>query len=108
MEMPLIGEFEGGAQFDFGVWISVSERNWDIYWEGFESGKYVEEGCFGYLSNSISVYPDSFNLPADVYFGSGNQRPKVVLHERNHPLVNDQMTGMRVEIIEALASKWKH
>jgi hypothetical protein len=108
IQMPLLTNTDDVAQFGFGVWMSVSERSWKIYEKGFKSGKYSEEGCFAYLSNDIAAYPGSFNLPSDIYFGTGNQRPKVVLHDRNHPLVNDQMKGMQVEILEAIASKWKH
>jgi hypothetical protein len=108
MEMPLIGGKGVDDQFDFGVWMSISEQSWNIYWIGFRSGKYAEEGCFGYLSNNISTYPNSFNLRADIYFQPDSQRPLVELHSFDHPLVHDQCHGMKIEIVEALASKWQH
>ncbi len=106
LPMPVSG-FDD-LEFGFGVWMSVSERSWDIYQGGFDSGKYAEDGCFGYLGNSISAYPDSLHLNCDVYFQPGRQRPRVHIHKCENPLAIDQLDGIKIEIIEALDSKSPH
>ena len=108
LELPLILPDASSGEFQFGVWMSVSERSWNIYLDGYDSGDYAEEGCFGYLSNLITAYPDSFNLPADVYFRSDSLRPLVVLHEGSNPFISDQRNGMNVEVLESLLAKSKH
>jgi hypothetical protein len=94
-----------GEAFEFGVWMSVSEASWHIYREGFDTRNYQSEGCFGYLSNRIAGFSDTINLPADVYFGKNNQRPRVQLHESEHPLVLAQINGLQLSAVENLASR---
>ena len=108
MKMPLIIEIGKSEEFQFGVWMSVSERSWNIYWDGYDDESYAEDGCFGYLSNTISVYPDSFNLPGDVYFQNEGFRPMVVLHNGSHRLALDQQAGMPVEVVERLMENREH
>jgi hypothetical protein len=108
MELPLILSDNSVGEFQFGVWMSVSERSWNIYQDGYDTENFAEEGCFGYLSNQISAYPDSFNLPADVYFRKEGWRPLVLLHNGPNALIFDQQNGMRVEVLESLLSNMKH
>jgi hypothetical protein len=87
-------------EFHFGVWVSVSERSWNIYRSGFDSGVYGEEGCFGYLMHEIPDYEGSYLLRADVFFQPENLRPSVILQEAAHPLVAAQRHGIEVAQIE--------
>ena len=81
-------------EFGFGVWMSVSAQSCDVYEAGFDSGHYAKPGCFGYLMHQIAEYPGSFLLHADVEFWPGNERPRVFLHDADHPLVNAQENGV--------------
>jgi hypothetical protein len=96
---------ETGEAFELGVWMSVSEASLHIYREGFDTGVYQSQGCFGYLSNRIAEFSDTINLPADIYFRNGNQRPLVQLHKSEHPLVVAQMNGLELSTVEKLASR---
>ncbi|BCG94976.1 DUF2199 domain-containing protein [Mesorhizobium sp. 131-2-1] len=87
-------------EFCFGVWMSLSERSWNVYRDGFDSGQYEVELCFGYLMHDIPEYPSSMLMHANVVFQPGNQRPKVFLHEADHPLVAAQRDGVDVTQIE--------
>ncbi|TGU18065.1 DUF2199 domain-containing protein, partial [Mesorhizobium sp. M4B.F.Ca.ET.150.01.1.1] len=51
-------------EFCFGVWMSVSERSWNVYRDGYDSGQYEDELCFGYLMHDIPEYPSSMHLHA--------------------------------------------
>jgi hypothetical protein len=108
MEMPLAYDQEGDAQFDFGVWMAVSEHSWNTYWKGFRSGRFAVDTCEGQLSNAISIYPDSLNLSAEIYFQHAYQRPLIQLHDCGHALVVAQKTGMKIDSVESLAAKWMH
>ena len=106
LQMPVSG-FDA-LEFGFGVWMSVSERSWDIYNRGFDTGRYADEGCFGYLGNSISAYPGSLHLGCDVYFQPDRKRPRVHVHKCENLLAIDQLNGIKIEIIEALVAKSPH
>ena len=99
-----------GDVFRFGVWMSVSENSWNVYRDGYDSGHYEEELCFGYLMHDIPGYEGSLLLHANVVFQSGNLRPKVFLHDADHSLVAAQRDGVDVAQIErwvALAHRSK-
>jgi|GEM_PF-6489401 len=87
-------------EFCFGVWMSVSEKSWNIYRDGFDSGEYEDELCFGYLMHDIPDFPSSLHMHADVVFQPGKMRPRVFLHEVDHPLVVAQRDGVDVTQIE--------
>lgn len=93
-----------GSEFRFGVWMSVSEESWKVYQLGFETDEYSREGCFGYLANELQGFEGSYLLHANVWFQKGHQRPRVVLHDADHPLVYAQQTGLEIAQIESWAS----
>lgn len=93
-----------GSEFRFGVWMSVSECSWDIYTEGFVTGFYAAEGCFGYLMHDVPEFPGSMLLNADVTFQPDRLRPRVTLHEIDHPLYLAQMNGIEPARIERWAA----
>lgn len=92
------------SEFRFGVWMSVSERSWDVYRIGFDSGVYGEAACFGYLMHEIPDFEGSFLLHADVFFQPGKLRPNVFLQEGKHPLIAAQRQGIDVAQIERWAA----
>lgn len=95
---------ELGSDFHFAVWVSVSEKSWSVYRDGFEGRGYAEPGCFGYLMNEIPDYPGSFLLHVDVLFNDDGWRPTVELHEIDHPLVAAQHDGVTIAQIERWAA----
>lgn len=97
LPIPVVGLDE---DFRFGVWMSVSEASWNIYNDGFDTGVYERDSCFGYLGHDIPDFPGSFLLHADVYFGQGRQRPLVTLHEADHALSHTQREGVTLAQVE--------
>lgn len=86
--------------FGFGVWVSVSEKSWNIYDEGFDSGDYAFEQCFGYLMHDIPGFPNSFLMHCNVKMRPGNLRPLIELQDTEHPLGNAQCRGVDVGYVE--------
>ncbi|MEX0345786.1 MAG: DUF2199 domain-containing protein [Rhizobiaceae bacterium] len=95
---------ETGSTFDFGVWVSVSEASFDDYLEGWDTGTYSREGCFGYLCNELHEFPESTHLHADVEFPPADLRPLVYLHDADHPLVEAQRHGISLSLVEKIAA----
>jgi hypothetical protein len=92
------------AEFTFTVWVSVSEKSWAVYKDGYGSGSYAEQGCFGFLSNKIPDFESSTGLYTDVWFQPDGLRPLLELHETDHPLVKAQREGIDLAQIERWAS----
>lgn len=92
------------AEFGFGVWMSVSERSWDVYEAGFDSGTYGQDGCFGYLMHEIPGFDGSRGLHADIWFRPDGLRPAVALRETDHPLFAAQRDGVSVAQVERWAA----
>nr|MDJ0612347.1 DUF2199 domain-containing protein [Rhizobiaceae bacterium] len=83
MRFPVLGE---NAVFSFGVWISVSEKNWLAYRQDFKSGAFGIETCFGYLMHEIPGFEDTWAMHCEVEFQDSGFRPLIFLHEADHPL----------------------
>ncbi len=86
--------------FAWGVWVSLSDENFQRYWDSFESDDQSRlGGMFGWLSNRIPGYPDSLNLQTTVVPEDGGQRPMVWINEadKDHPLYGEQRAGITLE-----------
>lgn len=97
LPIPVIGLED---EFCFGLWMSVSEKTWDIYNAEFDSGTSSLKTCFGYLGNGVLGFPNSFLLHANVEFSNDNQRPRVYLREADHDLVRAQYEGVDIAQVE--------
>ena len=81
------------------VWMSVSAASFEAL-DGSAPGPPLE-GCFGYLGNEIPGFPGSRDLPADLWFRSGEA--VVVLHNADHALVRAQRDGISLDAVIFLA-----
>ena len=106
LEVPIYGIQQ---PFLWGVWVSLSQKSFERYRETYNSP--VEgETFFGWVCNSISLYPNSSARPADVVVQSGGKRPKVILHDVDHqdPLLIDQKNGISIARAQELAERAIH
>jgi len=92
------------AEFQWIVWLSVSEQSWQAYLAGFGIGNYPEPGCFAYLMHQIPDFEGSLGLPANVWFQPDGLRPLVELQEGDHALVEAQKDGIGLSQIERWAA----
>jgi hypothetical protein len=75
----------------FGMWVSLSERNFDRMVELWEDPAIVNEPAyFGWLSNSIDFYPSTLNLKTKVKSRDVSARPYIELEPTDHPLAMEQ------------------
>ncbi len=92
MKLPLIGGPE--PTFEFGVWGSLSETNFQRYVETYDDPDQSKLGpMFSYLSNEIRAFPDSYALPGEL-IPRDDGRPLFVLEPANHPLAIAQTQGV--------------
>jgi hypothetical protein len=96
LEIPILGG--AGECFAYGVWSTLSEKNFRIYVDTFDSGD--QEGLgpwFGWFSNRLKGYPDTLNLKCQVHPRPGRQRPWIELEATEHPLAMEQRAGITLD-----------
>jgi hypothetical protein len=107
LEVPIHGVED---PFLWGVWVSVSQRNYKRYTDA--GSHFVEgEGFFGWVCNEIAVYPHDQPRPSDVFLQPEGNRPTVVLHRRDPEvdrLAMDQFHGIAISRAQELAERALH
>jgi hypothetical protein len=107
IELPVIGRED---VFLWGVWASVWEKDFDeinAHWE--TPGREGLIGPYkGRLNNRLSEYPDTFNLKCIIRIQAVGSRPLFYIDEPEHPLAQEQIAGISVERIQAIAAHLAH
>jgi hypothetical protein len=96
LEIPISGQAD---PFMWGVWANVWESDFDdisAHWE--ESGRERTSGPYkGRLGNSLSIYPDTFNLKLRIEVRPVGERPLFFVEEPDHALAIEQTAGISTE-----------
>lgn len=107
MELPLVGA--PSATFGFGVWASLSKKNFTSYVETFDRGEQGVLGpWFGWFANRLNGYPDTLNLKCQVYPQNGGRRPWIELGAREHPLAREAREGITFERLMEIYASYGH
>lgn len=98
LQLPVVGATE--TFFGFGVWATLSKRNFNLYLDTFDSGNQGHLGpWFSWFSNRLKGYPDTLNLKCQVLPRDGRHRPYIELEELSHPLIVEQREGITFDRI---------
>ncbi|MFD0000230.1 DUF2199 domain-containing protein [Nocardia sp. NPDC127526] len=99
-----------GGEFDWGVWVSVSEAGFDrmsALWDKPE--RVAEPPYFGWLSTELPVYePTTVNLKTRLHTQPLGERPLVELEPTGHPLAVEQRAGITMARVQWLAEQIVH
>jgi hypothetical protein len=107
LELPIIGA--SGERFGFGVWTTLSRKNFDLYLASFDSGEQGHLGpWFGWFSNRLSGYPDTLNLKCQVHPQDGRKRPLIALEATDHPLAVEQHEGITFDRLLEIYAQHGH
>ena len=90
LEIPIHGSEEG---FLWGVWLSVSEANFEDYRENFENESH-QVRYVGWISNILPCYPNTLQIVGAANLQSNGQRPKIELKPTDHSLYADYLNGI--------------
>jgi hypothetical protein len=94
--LPIIGT--PNDKFGYGVWSSLSKPNFMHYRDTFNDPNPDQtEPWFGWLSNSLNGYPESFEIKCNVSLQKNRQRPLIQLEETKHPLSIEQHQGITLD-----------
>ena len=107
LKLPIVGAPE--AYFGWGSWSSLSKPNFDTYVETFDDGEQGDQGpWFGWFSNTLPGYPDTFSLKCQVYPQNNRQRPLFELEPTDHPLSQEQQHGITLDHILDIYAETGH
>jgi hypothetical protein len=102
LEIPLI---DHDGIFNWLVWVSVSEKSYDRITDLWETDiRDSEPPFFGWLSNHIPIYPDTFALKTNLYLRNHGTRPTIDLEPTNHPLAIEQREGISLKRVEEIVA----
>jgi hypothetical protein len=95
--------------FGWGVWVSLSQKNFDRY-VALNDDSIIEKEppYFGWFCTNIPGYPTTLSLKAKVELQTGNQRPLITLEPGPHPLSKEQHEGITIERAIELARPYLH
>lgn len=106
IEIPIVGTDQS---FRWGVWSSLSKANFDRITKLWHDPQLLNEPpYFGWLSNSISFYPQTLNLKASVHSSTIKERPYLTLEPTDHPLSFEQRNGMTQERVREIVERAMH
>jgi hypothetical protein len=82
--------------FLWGVWANVWERDFDEISDHWESpGREQKTGPYkGRLANSLSIYPETFNLSLTIQIRPVGERPLFKVDDETHPIALEQRSGI--------------
>ncbi|MEC1790971.1 DUF2199 domain-containing protein [Bacillus vallismortis] len=101
IEIPIIGTSE---HLIWGVWVSLSEANFDELKEHWHEQELLEP-MFGWLSTDLPCYPDTVNLKTNVHLRRDGIRPFIELEPTDHPLAVEFRNGVTIERVQEVAEK---
>ncbi|WP_345475476.1 DUF2199 domain-containing protein [Actinoallomurus oryzae] len=107
IEIPVI---DTGEVFTWGVWVSLSEKNfirasqlWNV------SGRESEPPYFGWLSTELPLYsPTTIELKTNLHTRPVGERPAVELEPTAHPLAVEQRNGITHARVQEIAETLLH
>jgi len=96
---------DADTEFEWGVWVSLSETNYERMLELWHTpGREHEPAYFGWLSTDLPLYePSTLLLKSMVKTSPLGERPRVELEQTEHPLAVEQREGIRLERVREIA-----
>ena len=105
LEIPVHGETE---PFVWGVWVSLSKSNFEIFRTSLDLATRAHLGpFFGWLSAELALYPSTENLKTRLHLRDGI-RPAIELEPTDHPLAVEQRNGMSVDRVAEIYAHYEH
>lgn len=104
LEIPIHGVSE---PFLWGVWVSLSQQNFDHYVETFDKPN-VTDHYFAWFCNKLPYYENTLSLKSQVHPRSGKVRPYLELELSDHPLAIDFHQGISIQKAQNIAESLIH
>ena len=101
---------DADEDFEWGVWVTLSEANYERMLELWSTpGREAEPAYFGWLSTELPIYePSTLNLQTMVHTRPVGERPLIELEPTDHPLAVEQREGITLERVREIALEVLH
>jgi hypothetical protein len=101
---------DSDQDFEWGVWVSVSEPNFKRISEIWEDeGREEEPAIFGWLSSMLPIYtPTTLGLKTMLHTQPVGLRPLIDLEPTDHPLATEQRAGIDLRHVQEIAEHVRH
>ncbi len=100
---------DGSDDFEWGVWVSLSARNYERMLDLWQTpGREAEPPYFGWLSSVLPGYPSTLNLKTMVHTRPVGERPTIELEPTDHPLAVEQRHGITLRRVQEIAELMLH
>jgi hypothetical protein len=100
---------DADGDFDWCVWVSLSEANFNRAHSLWSDPRRVDEPpYFGWLSTELPYQPTTLNLKTDLCTQPVGTRPTVELEPTDHPLAVEQRTGITLARVQAIGERLLH
>jgi hypothetical protein len=104
LEIPIHGV---GEPFLWGVWSSLSQKNYERYSETYDDPD-PADSYFGWFSNYLPYYTETYALKCQVRPQRGGNRPLLELEKTDHPLSRDYHEGITIARAQEIAAVAMH
>lgn len=102
LEIPIL---DAQDKFVWGVWVSLSEGSFARILDLWSTDVPDDEPpLFGWLCNSIWLYPETYALKTHVRLRGGRMRPAIELEPTDHPLALEQRNGITLRRVEEIVA----
>jgi hypothetical protein len=106
IEIPIL---ESEQSFNWGVWVSLSEKSFKRMTELLHAEEREKEPAyFGWLSTALPYSETTLNLKTMVHTQAVGLRPKIELEPTSHPLAIEQKQGITMERVQKIAEQMLH
>lgn len=105
----VIPVLDAGAEFDRGVWVSLSRANFERALDlWMTEGRESEPPYFGWLSTALPYEQTTAGLKTHVHTQPVGKRPLVEVEHTNHPLAVEQHHGITLARVQEIAERVLH
>ncbi|MDR7133332.1 hypothetical protein J2X06_000516 [Lysobacter niastensis] len=106
LEIPVADEAD---PFVWGVWVDISQDNFDQWVKAFNQKERSHIGPFpGYLGTALPCYPDTFNHRVVMHLRDNGIRPYIEVSQSDHPLHIEQCNGITHERLVEIYEEVMH
>jgi hypothetical protein len=100
---------DAAEDFEWGVWVSLSEANYTRAGQMWTNpGRVNEPPYFGWLSTALPYEPTTLDLKTNLHMQPVGIRSTVELEPTDHPLAVEQRTGITIARVQAIAERLLH
>jgi hypothetical protein len=100
---------DADTDFEWGVWVSLSEESYRRATELWEAeGREAEPPYFAWIQSNAGPYPSTLGLQTWLYTQPVGVRPLAELEPTDHPVAREQREGIDMARVHELAAAALH